>query len=239
MFIYFVLGKEKKWRCGRGVRSRVQAARTSVKQLKKEKKRLEKEIEEEKNNQSNSGNEAEIQALQQQISDAQARATEAEENDDEDAEEAAYAEMDELLAKLEVLKKGAQTPGKPETSKTKQNLEEAKQIDAEISSLDDLRDKIKKSITEDGKNLDLNAIVKMDFEGKGYIYIDAKNEPNIVSDENKDENIDCTVTLAFETLMLIKDGKADAMTMMGEGKIKIDGNMMVGIKGLQCIQSFI
>ena len=220
-------------------RSRVQAARASVKQLKKEKKRLEKEIEEEKNNQSNSGNEAEIQALQQQISDAQARATEAEENDDEDAEEAAYAEMDELLAKLEVLKKGAQTPGKPEISKTKQNLEEAKQIDAEISSLDDLRDKIKKSITEDGKNLDLNAIVKMDFEGKGYIYIDAKSEPNIVSDENKDENIDCTVTLAFETLMLIKDGKADAMTMMGEGKIKIDGNMMVGIKGLQCIQSFI
>ena len=80
--------------------------------------------------------------------------------------------------------------------------------------------------------------MKIDFDGTGYIYIDAKSEPNVISGENKCENIDCIVTLSFDLLKQIKDGKKDAMTMMGEGKITIEGNMMIGIKGLQCIQNF-
>ena len=40
----------------------------------------------------------------------------------EEAEEAAYEEMDKLLAQLEMLKQGNPTPtSKSETSKTKQN----------------------------------------------------------------------------------------------------------------------
>eukprot|EP00944_MAST-04C_sp_MAST-4C-sp1_P001405 g1405.t1 len=125
-------------------RNRVQAARASVKTLKQEKKRLEAAIEEDKNNKQSTRNNmaVEVEELQRKISLAQAKATEAEENDDEEAEEAAYEEMDKLLAQLETLKQGNKTPtSKPETSKTKQRLEEAKHIDAEVSSLEDLRNK--------------------------------------------------------------------------------------------------
>ena len=222
-------------------RNRVQAARSTVKQLKQEKKRLEAAIEEDKNNEQSTRSDmaAEVEELQRKISAAQAKATEAEEKDDEEAEEAAYEEMDKLLAQLEMLKQGKPTPtSKSETSKTKQRLEEAKHIDAEVCSLEDLRSKLIRRVEEDGHNLGLNAIVTLDFDGAGYIYIDAKSEPNVISGENKCENIDCIVKLSFDVLKQIKDGKTDAMTMMGEGKITIEGNMMIGIKGLQCIQNF-
>ena len=79
-------------------RNRVQAARSTVKQLKQEKKRLEAAIEEDKNNEQSTRSDmaAEVEELQRKISAAQAKATEAEEKDDEEAEEASYEEMDKL-----------------------------------------------------------------------------------------------------------------------------------------------
>ncbi len=73
-----------------------------------------------------------------------------------------------------------------------------------------------------GTDSGLNGTIKFDT-GEGFIYVDAKQVPNTVSQEDKPA--DCTIKASLETLQNVISGESNAMTAFMMGKIKVDGNM--------------
>ena len=97
-------------------------ARTRVKTLKKERKALKKTIEEKEKE--GSIDTAKVDALKAKIEEASARQTQAMMDDDDEAEEAAEAEIKELMKELSTLTGG---------SIPKKKLEDAKSKDAQLN----------------------------------------------------------------------------------------------------------
>lgn len=85
----------------------------------------------------------------------------------------------------------------------------------------DIRDRL-------GEDSGLNATIKFDFKGDGYIHVDGKSVPNQVT--NEDRPADCTLVMKFADFQKLSDGKLNAGKALLFGKIKVKGNMLVARK---------
>lgn len=78
-----------------------------------------------------------------------------------------------------------------------------------------------------GTNSGLDATVKFKTE-EGNVFINAKDEPNTVS--NEDLDADCTFEVSTKNALKLIDGDLNAMMAYMSGKLKIDGDMGVAMK---------
>ncbi len=85
----------------------------------------------------------------------------------------------------------------------------------------DIRDRL-------GDDSGLNATIKFDFKGDGFIHVDGKSVPNQVT--NEDKPADCTLVMKFTDFQKLSDGKLNAGKALLFGKIKVKGNMLVARK---------
>lgn len=95
---------------------------------------------------------------------------------------------------------------------------------AEIS-IEDFTSGFRKSV---GENSGLDAIIKFAFDEGGFIWIDGKNVPNSVT--NDDNQADVTLKMSLETLNKLHRKEMNGMMGVMSGKIKIEGNMMAAMK---------
>ena len=79
-----------------------------------------------------------------------------------------------------------------------------------------------------GENSGLDAIIKFAFDDGGFIWIDGKNVPNSVT--NEDKPADVTLNMSLETLNKLHRKELNGMMGVMSGKIKIEGNMMAAMK---------
>lgn len=75
---------------------------------------------------------------------------------------------------------------------------------------------------------DLGALVKFDLGDAGVIYIDGKQHPPVV--DNEDREADVTLQVSEKNLEKLLDGSLNAMTAVMMKKIKIEGNMGLAMK---------
>jgi putative sterol carrier protein len=76
-----------------------------------------------------------------------------------------------------------------------------------------------------GENSGLGKTVKLDFGPDGKIYIDGASTPNTVS--NDDKPADAVVSISWADFEQLIDGKLDPMMAFMQGKLKIQGDMML------------
>jgi putative sterol carrier protein len=76
-----------------------------------------------------------------------------------------------------------------------------------------------------GDNSGLGKTVKLDFGDAGKIYIDGASSPNSVT--NEDKPADATVRMGWDDFISLSEGKLDPMMAFMQGKMKIDGDMMI------------
>jgi putative sterol carrier protein len=74
----------------------------------------------------------------------------------------------------------------------------------------------------------LDATLKFDCGADGVVVVDARAEPNTVS--NEDRETDCTVTLSLANLAALLTGKLQPVTGFMMGKLKVSGDMSVAMK---------
>ncbi|MCX8112615.1 MAG: SCP2 sterol-binding domain-containing protein [Bacteroidia bacterium] len=74
---------------------------------------------------------------------------------------------------------------------------------------------------------DLNATVKFVVDGDKIVYVDATQQPAVISYDDKPA--DCTVRVSSETFDDIISGRSSAATAFMFGKIKIEGSMSVAL----------
>ena len=99
-------------------------------------------------------------------------------------------------------------------------------MDATAITVDSMLTKWKKGVV--GKDLGLGATMKMNFDGAGVIFIDGASTPNAVTGEDKDA--DCTIIISLANFILLAQKKLNAMEAMGDGRLKIEGNMGLAMK---------
>ena len=73
----------------------------------------------------------------------------------------------------------------------------------------------------------LNATAKL-VTDQGVIYIDAKQSPAVVSNEDKDA--DCELQVSMENLEKLGTGELNPMMAFMGGKLKVKGDMGVAMK---------
>ena len=91
-------------------------------------------------------------------------------------------------------------------------------------SLQDFTDEIRNKI---GTDSGINATVKLDTD-QGIVYIDGKQVPNQVS--NEDKEADCTLQVKLDDLRKMKTGELNPMTAFMFGKLKVKGDMSVAMR---------
>jgi putative sterol carrier protein len=91
-------------------------------------------------------------------------------------------------------------------------------------SLQSLTEQIKTIV---GTDSGLNASVKF-VTDEGVIVIDAKQVPNVVS--NEDTPADCTLEISTSDALDMLSGSLNPMMAYMNGKLKIDGDMGVAMK---------
>lgn len=74
----------------------------------------------------------------------------------------------------------------------------------------------------------LDAKVKFDFAEDGVIFVDATQNPPLVSNENQDA--DCTLKCSMKTFQGLMDGSQDPTMAFMMGKLKVDGSMGLAMK---------
>jgi putative sterol carrier protein len=79
-----------------------------------------------------------------------------------------------------------------------------------------------------GNDCGIGALVKFAFEDGTCVHVDAKQVPNVVS--NEDLDADCTVRISKEDFKAITEGSLSPMTAVMFGKIKIEGNMGIAMQ---------
>jgi putative sterol carrier protein len=94
-----------------------------------------------------------------------------------------------------------------------------------MADLATVTDKIREGV---GENSGLGKTVKLDFGADGKIFIDGASVPNSVS--NDDNPADATVLMSWDDFMALTEGRLDPMMAFMQGKMKIQGDMMVAQK---------
>ena len=79
-----------------------------------------------------------------------------------------------------------------------------------------------------GDNSGLGKTVKIDLGDTGKIFIDGASVPNTVT--NEDKPADTTVTVSWDDLIAMSEGKLDGMMAFMQGKLKVAGDMMIAQK---------
>lgn len=76
-----------------------------------------------------------------------------------------------------------------------------------------------------GENSGLGKTIKLDFGDAGRIFIDGAATPNQVS--NGDKPADAVITMAWDDFEAMSEGRLDPMMAFMQGKMKIQGDMML------------
>lgn len=79
-----------------------------------------------------------------------------------------------------------------------------------------------------GEDCGLGASLKFDFGDKGVIHLDATVVPNVVS--NADDDAQCTLKMALDDFVAMRNGELDGMTAFMSGKLKVEGDMGIAMK---------
>jgi len=94
-----------------------------------------------------------------------------------------------------------------------------------MADLASVTDKIRAAV---GDNSGLGKTLKLDLGDTGKIYIDGASVPNAVT--NEDKPADATIKLAWDDFIALAEGRLDPMMAFMQGKLKIDGDMMLAQK---------
>ncbi len=76
-----------------------------------------------------------------------------------------------------------------------------------------------------GENSGLGKTVKLDFGDEGKIFIDGASAPNTVT--NDDKPADAVVSISWDDFLALSAGQLDPMMAFMQGKMKIQGDMML------------
>lgn len=91
-------------------------------------------------------------------------------------------------------------------------------------TLQELTEQIKNKVTQAD---DINATVKITTD-RGVVYIDGKQSPPVVS--NEDKPADCDLQITVDNLVKMGNGDLNPMMAVMTKKLKIDGNMGIAMK---------
>ncbi|MBC6980656.1 SCP2 sterol-binding domain-containing protein [Caulobacter sp. 17J80-11] len=91
-----------------------------------------------------------------------------------------------------------------------------------MADLAQVTDRIRQAV---GDNSGLGKTVKLDFGGEGKIYIDGASSPNSVT--NEDKPADAVVQISWDDFLALSQGQLDPMMAFMQGKMKIQGDMML------------
>ncbi|WP_020605958.1 SCP2 sterol-binding domain-containing protein [Spirosoma spitsbergense] len=91
-------------------------------------------------------------------------------------------------------------------------------------TLQELTEQIRNKVTHAD---DINATVKITTD-QGVVYIDGKQSPAVVS--NEDKPADCDLQITVDNLVKMGNGDLNPMMAVMTKKLKIDGNMGIAMK---------
>jgi len=91
-------------------------------------------------------------------------------------------------------------------------------------TLQEFTEEIRKRV---GADSGLDATVKLNTD-QGIVYIDGKQVPNVVS--NEDKEADCTLQVTLDDLRKMRTGELNPMTAFMFGKLKVKGDMSVAMR---------
>jgi putative sterol carrier protein len=89
-------------------------------------------------------------------------------------------------------------------------------------SLDSIREKMSVKL------VGFNHSVKFDFDGDGILYVDATQNPPVISNDDKDAEV--TLKTSLETFEKIVAGEQDPNIAFMMGKLKVSGSMGLALK---------
>jgi putative sterol carrier protein len=89
-------------------------------------------------------------------------------------------------------------------------------------SLDEIAEKLKDRIGG------FNHTVKFDFDDEGILFVDATQNPPVVS--NNDDDAEVTLRTSVETFQKILKGEQDPNLAFMMGKLKVSGSMGLALK---------
>lgn len=88
---------------------------------------------------------------------------------------------------------------------------------------------VTEKLRENASGADLGGkSVKLDFGGDGKIHIDGTSGPIVVT--NEDKPADATIAIAWDDFGRMAAGQLDPMMAFMQGKMKIQGDMMLAQK---------
>jgi putative sterol carrier protein len=91
-------------------------------------------------------------------------------------------------------------------------------------TLQELTEQIRNKVTQAD---DINATVKITTD-QGVVYIDGKQSPVLVS--NEDKPADCDLQISVDNLVKMGNGDLNPMMAVMTKKLKIEGNMGIAMK---------
>ena len=91
-----------------------------------------------------------------------------------------------------------------------------------MADLAQVTEQIRKAV---GDNSGLGKTVKLDFGPEGKIFIDGASSPNQVT--NDDKPADATISMSWADFQALIEGRLDPMMAFMQGKMKIQGDMML------------
>lgn len=89
-------------------------------------------------------------------------------------------------------------------------------------SLEEIAEKLQKRLAG------FNHTMKLDFDGDGFVHVDATQNPPVTSLEDKDAEV--TLTTTIETFEKILRGDQDPNIAFMMGKLKVSGSMGLALK---------